>query len=63
MLLFDIGAVLFTLGLIWIIWFLTKRNGVVVILSVIISLIGGLIMIIAHYIVAGNQSGFDKLLS
>lgn len=63
MLLFDIGAVLFTLGLIWIIWFLKKMNKTVVILSVIISLIGGLIMIIAHYIVAGNQSGFDKLLS
>ena len=62
MILFDIGAVLFLVGLIWIIWFLIKGSQGAVVLSVIISLIGGLIMVIAHYIVAGNQSVFDKLI-
>ena len=63
MLLFDIGAVLFLTGLIWIIRFLIKKNNRALIPSVIISLIGGLIMFIAYYIVAGNQSVFDKLIS
>ena len=63
MILFDIGAVLFLVGLMWIIWFLIKRNQGAVVLSVIISLIGGLIMFIAHYILAGNQSVFSNLIS
>lgn len=63
MILFDIGAVLFLVGLMWIIWFLIKGNQGAVVLSVIISLIGGLIMFIAHYILAGNQSVFSNLIS
>lgn len=57
MILFDIGAVLFLVGLMWIIWFLIKGNQ-----GVKMSLIGGLIMFIAHYIVAGNQSVFSDLI-
>lgn len=63
MLLFDIGALLFLTGLICIIRFLIKRNNSALIPSVIISLIGGLVMFVAYYIVAGNQSVFDKLIS
>lgn len=62
MILFDIGAVLFLTGLIWIVWFLIKRLFSVVIVSIVVSLIGGLLMLIAHYIVMGNTSIFDKYI-
>ena len=62
MILFDIGAVLFLTGLIWIVWFLIKRLFSVVIVSIVVSLIGGLLMFIAHYIVMGNTSIFDKYI-
>lgn len=60
--LFDIGALLFGVGLIWIVLFLIKGYRSVVIFSTVISLIGGLIMFIAYYFVIGNQSIFDKML-
>ena len=60
--LFDIGALLFLTGLIWIVWFLIKRQHGVVIFSIVISLIGGLIMCLTYYLVIGNQSVFDKVL-
>ena len=63
MLLFDIGAVLFLASLIWIIMFSIKRNWGVVVLSVILSLIGGILMIISYYLLMGNQSIFDKMIS
>ena len=62
MILFDIGAVLFTTGLIWIIWFLLKKNKGAVILSVITSLVGGIIMIVSYYLLMNNQSVFDKMI-
>ena len=62
MLLFDIGALLFFTGLMWIIWFCIKRIRELVIFSTIVSLIGGLIMFISYYLVMGNQSVFDKVL-
>lgn len=63
MLLFDIGAVLFLIGLLWFIWFLIKQNKGAVILSVITSLIGGIIMIVSYYLLMNYQSVFDKLIS
>ena len=63
MVLFDIGATLYIAGLIWIIMFLIKKNKGAVILSVIISLLGGLIMFITYYLLMNNQSVFDKMIS
>ena len=63
MLLFDIGAVLFLASLIWIIMFSIKRNWGVVVFSVILSLIAGILMIISYYLLMGNQSIFDKMIS
>lgn len=63
MVLFDIGAVLYIAGLIWVIMFLIKKNKGAVILSVIISLLGGLIMFISYYLLTNNQSVFDKMIS
>ena len=63
MILFDIGAVLYIAGLIWIIMFLIEKNKGAVILSVIISLLGGLIMFISYYLLMNNQSVFDKMIS
>lgn len=63
MVLFDIGAVLFLASLIWIIMFSIKRNWGVVVFSVILSLIGGILMIISYYLLMGNQSIFDKMIS
>lgn len=63
MVLFDIGAVLFLIGLLWFIWFLIKQNKGAVILSVINSLIGGIIMIVSYYLLMNYQSVFDKLIS
>jgi hypothetical protein len=63
MVLFDIGAVLFLIGLLWFIWFLIKQNKGAVILSVITSLIGGIIMIVSYYLLMNYQSVFDKLIS
>lgn len=63
MVLFDIGAILYIAGLIWIIMFLIKKNKGAVILSVIISLLGGLIMFITYYLLMNNQSVFDKMIS
>ena len=62
MILFDIGAVLFITGLIWIIWFLLKKNKGAVILSVITSLVGGIIMIVSYYLLMNHQSVFDKMI-
>lgn len=62
MILFDIGAVLFITGLIWIIWFLLKKNKGALILSVITSLIGGIIMIVSYYLLMNHQSVFDKMI-
>lgn len=63
MVLFDIGAVLYIAGLIWVIMFLIKKNKGAVILSVITSLLGGLIMFITYYLLMNNQSVFDKMIS
>ena len=63
MVLFDIGAVLFLIGLLWLIWFLIKQNKGAVILSVITSLIGGIIRIVSYYLLMNNQSVFDKMIS
>ena len=63
MVLFDIGAILYIAGLIWIIMFLIEKNKGAVILSVIISLLGGLIMFISYYLLMNNQSVFDKMIS
>ena len=62
MILFDIGAVLFITGLIWMIWFLLKKNKGALILSVITSLIGGIIMIVSYYLLMNHQSVFDKMI-
>lgn len=63
MVLFDIGATLYIVGLIWIIMFLIEKNKGAVILSAIISLLGGLIMCISYYLLMNNQSVFDKMIS
>lgn len=63
MVLFDIGAVLFIVVFLWLIWFLIKQNKGAVILSVITSLIGGIIMIVSYYLLMNHQSVFDKLIS
>ena len=60
--LFDIGALLFLTGLIWIVWFLIKRLHGLVIFSIVISLIGGIMMLIAHYLVMGNKSVFSNIM-
>lgn len=63
MVLFDIGAVLFIVVFLWLIWFLIKQNKGAVILSVITSLIGGIIMIVSYYLLMNHQSVFDKMIS
>ena len=63
MLLFDIGAVLYFIGFANLILFLIKRNYVTTVICVILEIIGGAIMWVAYYIVAGNESSFDKMLS
>lgn len=64
MLLFDIGAILFSCGLLILLLYLifppkyvrdldsNQRLGCFVLL-IIVSMIGGIVMIVAHYLVAG----------
>lgn len=63
MLMFDIGAALFFIGFVNMIWFLIKGNHATVVVCAILEIIGGLLMFIAYYIVQGNQSVFDTMLS
>ncbi len=63
MLLFDIGAALYFIGFVNMILFLIKRNHVTTVICAILEIIGGAIMWVAYYIVAGNDSSFEKMLS
>ena len=68
MLLFDVGAVLFCTGLMLLIWFLLKRQNtyqaklVAMIICIVMEIIGGVLMVVAHYLVAGNTSVFTNLI-
>lgn len=68
MLLFDVGAVLFCTGLMLLIWFLLKRQNshqaklVTLILCIVMEIIGGVLMIVAHYLVVGNTSVFTNVI-
>ncbi len=68
MLLFDIGAVLFCTGLMLLIWFLLKRPNnyqaklVALIICIVMEIIGGVLMVVAHYLVAGNASAITNLI-
>ena len=62
MVLFDIGALLFLTGLFLVIYTLFKRVPGAAILFVIMSLIGGIMMLIAHYLVMGNKSVFSNIM-
>lgn len=68
MLLFDVGAVLFCTGLMLLIWFLLKRQTnhqaklVALIICIIMEIIGGVLMVVAHYLVAGNASTITNLI-
>lgn len=63
MILMDIGAVIFIAALMGLILELfTKRREGVYLLYTILSLIGGILMIVAYYIVLGNESIFDKVI-
>lgn len=68
MLLFDVGAVLFCTGLMLLIWFLLKRQNnyqaklVTLILCIVMEIIGGVLMVVAHYLVAGNSSVFSTMI-
>lgn len=59
MVLFDIGALLFLTGLFLVIYTFFKKAPGAAILFVIMSLIGGVLMLIAYYGVMGNKSIFD----
>lgn len=63
MILMDIGAVIFLAALMGLVTTLIKdrHEGKLTIYG-ILSLIGGLMMIIAYYIVMGNESVFSKIL-
>lgn len=61
--LFDIGALVFLGGFINMIFFFFKRNSNAVIGYVVLEIIGALIMLVAYYIVAGNEFEFTKMLS
>lgn len=62
MALFDIGAVIFFAGFILVIRFLIKRNTGAMSMAIVMSLAGALIMLVAYYLVMGNQSVFDKMI-
>ena len=62
MVLFDFGALFFLAGLFLIIRFLINKNSGAVFFSIIISLIGGIMMLIAHYLVMGNKSVFSNIM-
>lgn len=68
MLLFDVGAVLFCTGLMLLIWFLLKRQTnhsaklVALIICIVMEIIGGVLMVVAHYLVAGNSSVFTTMI-
>ena len=68
MLLFDVGAVLFCTGLMLLIWFLLKRQNnyqaklVAMIICIVMEIIGGVLMVVAHYLVAGNTSAITNLI-
>ena len=61
--LFDIGAILYFVGFFNMVWFLIKRDRNTALVCVILEIIGGLIMWIAYYFVAGNPVAFEKMLS
>ena len=68
MLLFDVGAVLFCTGLMLLIWFLLKRQNnyqaklVTMIIYIAMEIIGGVLMVISHYLVEGNVSAITNML-
>lgn len=68
MLLFDVGAVLFCTGLMLLIWFLLKRQNnyqaklVTMIICIAMEIIGGVLMVISHYLVEGNVSAITNML-
>lgn len=68
MLLFDVGTVLFCTGLMLLIWFLLKRQNnhqvklVALIICIVMEIIGGVLMVVAHYLVAGNASTITNLI-
>lgn len=68
MLLFDVGAVLFCIGLMLLIWFLLKRQNnyqaklVTLIICIVMEIIGGVLMVVDHYLVAGNASTITNLI-
>ena len=61
--LFDIGAILYFVGFFNMVWFLIKGNRGTVFVCAVLEIIGGLIMWIAYYFVAGNPFAFEKMLS
>lgn len=61
--LFDIGAILYFVGFFNMVWFLIKRDRNTALVCVILEIIGGLVMWIAYYLVAGNPFAFEKMLS
>ncbi len=68
MLLFDVGTILFCTGLMLLIWFLLKRQNnyqaklVTLIICIVMEIIGGVLMVVAHYLVAGNSSVFTTMI-
>ena len=68
MLLFDVGTVLFCTGLMLLIWFLLKRQNnhqaklVALIICIVMEIIGGVLMVEAHYLVAGNSWVFTTMI-
>lgn len=61
--LFDIGTLVFLAGFINMIIFFFKRNTNAVIGYVVLEIIGALVMLVAYYIVAGNEFELTKMLS
>ena len=62
MILMDIGAIIFLAALIGLIITLIKdRNEGKLIIYSILSIIGGLMMFIAYYVVMGNESFINKI--
>ena len=66
---FDVGATLFCTGLMLLVWFLLKSQKnyqvklVLLICCIVMEIAGGVLMVVAHYLLAGNSSVFTNLIS
>lgn len=60
--LFDIAAVVFLASFFNMVVFLFKGNRSAALVSVVFEIVCALIMLVAYYIVAGNELAIEKML-